>query len=140
MATLIHRCGCSIGGVTIPDNVDEYTIEVPSQTKEVFRLRFKRTSSDVFVDARDPTPDWARGLHQMIPLDVKSLKGLTQVGLVKVLAIISPWSKAVGYPCVPICMLPELMRGSGRFYGVWRNEEIPGVQHKHLRLVQKETL
>ena len=76
----------------------------------------------------------------MVPLDVATLKGLTKVGLVKVTSILAPWTKAVGYPCVPICMLPELMRGSGRFFGIRRNEEVPGVQKKHLRLVEKESL
>lgn len=140
MAILIHRCGCHLS-LPLPEGQDEYVIDVrgPNQVDR-FKLRFRRITPDTFVDALDPTPEWARALHQMVPLDVKKLKGVTPLGMTRLMAILGPWTRAVGAPVVPMCMLPELMTGSGRFFGIWRTAEVPGVVHGHLRLIDKDAV
>lgn len=133
-STILYTCGCTS---VFPLPSDASTCQIPMQEPggtDIFGMEIVRVSDipSVFVEAGSPRPDWATTCHVMVWFDVRVFGQANQREFDH---LFKPFRDQFG-PLVPACWLPDIMRGSGRFFGLWRSQKpAPGRPVQHLRLL-----
>lgn len=125
LANIVYRCGCVVS-LPIDLALDEAAVELrpPSDVEDQpFQLKILRISRQpsVFVEAEQERPLWAADYHYMVPFN---FEGLPNANVKKFAKIFSPWNSQMGM-AVPACVLPDVMRGRGRFFGLWKSQQSP---------------
>lgn len=135
-AVLYLRCGC-METSPVPDSAGEWKIPMLSPNKtESFDLRFVRIlgrPSTFLEEVEYKKPDWALEVHSFAPFDYR----VFGFDLVRWGPTFEAYRMEYG-PVVPQCWVSELIRGSGRFSGVWypayEHGKKGGRRHGHLHV------
>lgn len=135
---LVFSCGCS-RIIDIPQEMDACMIKVTNLGKtEQYDIPCMRINANpsIFVEMRSTRPEWALEMHEFLPMDFRTLPG---IDIKKVQAAFKSYEEFYERAVVPLCWIPDLMKGHGRFYGCYIDSvDKLGRRYGHLRVVGSE--
>lgn len=137
-STVIYSCGCVVL-VSIDDSLKEtiLTLQSPDST-EKYSMKLRRiiTLPSTFIELpQEDKPEWTKYCHAMTPFDINTFP---EANIRAFEDLFASYYVRFG-KVVPMCWLPDLLAGYGRFYGLWPKRQTTQTSKNHLRIVPRIT-
>lgn len=134
-ADIIMRCGCYAPTFVPPEkNEVRYLVKSPDGTEE-YSVQCVRIGPELFMDKGEERPQWMQDYHVSLKLDTRLLPDSNWQKFEHIFADL----RGKG-PTVPVCWLPDLFAGRGRFFGFWKTQSVNARVYGHLSVVEPITV
>lgn len=138
LAQVIYKCGCtSVLPVITEGDIGQVGLSSSDGKQWSVTVRRVAVEPPTFLEVPDgrEKPEWATHCHNLVALDFNRIP---EVEPEIIRPLIEPFKTEFGVDMIPLCWLPELLGGRGRFYRMWRWS--PPLKTKttrgHLRVVE----
>lgn len=124
-SNIILRCGCLIVADIADISEGAISLLVSGTQWDVPIMRVL-TSPPTYMEttAFKDRPLELQQWHQYVPFDINVFQNVSSLVKKRLDPVFEEWKKFQNRPCVPQCQLASIVRGEGRFWGLWPGQHL----------------